>query len=328
VRAIGPANSRVENAVRANGSPRLSSDVDRRYDLIAIDLDGTLLDSDHRISSENLRAIESARAAGCMVALCTGRGWVECREYARQIGQTEPAVVAGGAIVTCAQTERTLHKFPIDHGLVHDLTTCMLDHGHAVLILKDPDATGARPQTRGHDYIVVSPRGESAIDPVTRWWFDKLKVDVKIVPSLAHDEHPEHTVRVGICGPRAEAGVAATEIRDRFGERVQVHLFAAVAPGARSGDPNAEVLIFEAFDRRVNKWTAIEWMAARHGFDSSRVMAIGNDINDIAMLEGAGLSVAVDNAVPQALAAAKRRTRGNDDHGVAYAIRKMLDGEW
>lgn len=302
--------------------------VSAKYGLIALDLDGTLLGTDHRISAQNLAAIERARAAGCIVSLCTGRGWIECREYARMIGQTEPAIVAGGAIVTCATTERTIHKFPIDHGLVQDLASCMLGHGHAVLILKDPDATGATLAERGHDYVIVSPRGHEGIDPVSRWWFSNLGVNVRVVPSLEHDEHPEHTVRVGICGPRRETSRAAAEIRERFGQRVQFHHFGAVAPRHSASDPDGQVLIFEAFDRTVNKWTAVKWLAARHGIDESRVAAIGNDVNDVAMLESAGLSVAVANAIPEALAAAQRRTRSNDEHGVAYALDRIVSGEW
>lgn len=300
----------------------------RRYDLIAIDLDGTLLDTQHRISGANLAAIERARATGYLVTVCTGRGWVECREYARMIGQREPAVVAGGAIVTCAQTERTLHRFPLDRGLVMEMTRCMLDHGHAVLVLKDPDATGLKIGERGHDYIVVSPRGEEGIDPVSRWWFKKLNVSIKVVPDLEHDEHPEHTVRVGICGPRRETRRAAEEIRERFGMRVQLHHFGAVAPASDDRDPDGQILILEAFGREVNKWTAIRWLSGREGIDASRVMTIGNDINDVAMLDGAGLSVAMANSVPEALAAAKRRTASNDEDGVAEAIGRVMGGEW
>lgn len=300
----------------------------RRYDLIAVDLDGTLLDSRHQISAENLRAIERARQAGYLVTICTGRGWVECREYARQIRQSEPAIVAGGAIVTCSQTERTLHRFPINQRLVADLSRCMIDHGHAVLVLKDPDATGQSPGMRGHDYLVVSPRGEDGIDPVSRWWFRQMNVSIRVVASLDHDDHPEHTVRVGICGPRSETSRAAQEIRERFGESVQFHHFGAVVPDTAPGDPGGQVLIFEAFEKTVNKWTAIQWLARRHGLNESRVVAIGNDINDVAMLESAGLSVAVANAIPEALAAADKTTRSNEEAGVAHAINQILAGEW
>lgn len=302
--------------------------MNRKYDLLAIDLDGTLLGPDHRVSAANLRALERARGAGYRVTICTGRGWVECRDYARAIGQVDPVVVAGGAIVTCPSRERTLHRFPIDRLLVDEMARCMLEHGHAVLILKDPDATGGGAGLAGHDYVVVSPRGEAGIDPVSRWWFEQLKVQVKVVREVAEDEHPEHTVRVGICGPRAETTAAAGQIRERFGSRVQFHHFAAVAPKQAGRGEAAEVLIFEAFDRTVSKWTAIEWMAAREGLDGGRVVAIGNDVNDVAMLERAGLSIAMGNSVPEALAAAQRVTRRHDEDGVAWAVERVMGGEW
>lgn len=300
----------------------------RRYDLLAIDLDGTLLGPDHAVSPANLRALERAKQAGLRVSICTGRGWVECRHIARQVGQFDPVVVAGGAIVTCPNSERTLHKFPIDQALVRDLTSCMLGHGHAVLVLKDPDATAHAGDARGHDYVIVSPRGEAGIDPVSRWWFEQLKVNVKVVPDLAHDEHPEHTVRVGICGPRRETTAAAGEIRRQFGDRVQFHHFGAVAPDNAQGDPDAQILIFEAFDRRVSKWTAIRWLAEREGVAPERIVAIGNDVNDVAMLSNAGLSIAMGNSVPEALAVSRRTTLRNDEDGVAHAIDRLLDGEW
>lgn len=299
----------------------------RKYDLLAIDLDGTLLGPDHKVSPANLRALDRAKRAGYRVTICTGRGWVECRDIARSIGQTDPSVVAGGAILTCPNTERTLHRFPINHDLVRDLSRCMLDHGHAVMVLKDPDATG-NGSGRGHDYIIVSPRGEEGLDPVSRWWFRQLNVSVRIVPDLEHDEHPEHTVRVGICGPRLETSAAADQIRTRFGQRVQFHHFGAVAPDESPGDPDRQILIFEAFDRDVNKWNAIRWLAAREQIDESRIVAIGNDVNDVAMLQSAGLSIAMQNSVPEALAVSSRITESNAQDGVARAIDRLLDGQW
>jgi hydroxymethylpyrimidine pyrophosphatase-like HAD family hydrolase len=208
----------------------------------------------------------------------------------------------------------------------------MLSHGHAVMVLKDADATGPNEQgtgqARGHDYVVVSPRGEAGLSPVSRWWFEQLRVSVKIVPDLEHDEHPEHTVRVGICGPRRETTAAADEICREFGDQVQFHHFGAVVPDEDPDDPDSQVLIFEAFDRLVNKWTAIRWLAEREGIELSRVVAIGNDINDVAMLENAGLSIAMGNSIPEALAAAQRRTLRHDEDGVAHAIRQVLCGEW
>ena len=56
--------------------------------------------------------------------------------------------------------------------------------------------------------------------------------------------------------------------------------------------------------------------------------AIGNDINDVAMLKGAGLGIAVANAIDEARAASHRHTLSNEEHGVAHAIDRILAGEW
>jgi hypothetical protein len=323
-------------------SPTIASRAARaNYDLIAIDLDGTLLCNRGEVSKDNLRAIERAREAGVRVTVCTGRGMIECRHITDRIGQTDPVVVAGGAMLACPRSLRTLHRFEMDHTLVRELVDCMLAHGHAALVLKDPDQTGApdpaasTPQPaptasrpRGHDYLVVSPRGEEGIDPVTRWWFKALNVPVRVVKALDEDDHPEHSLRVGVCGTRRATAQVASEIREKFAHRTTLHHFHAVVPGTNPASEEDHILILEAFDERVSKWTAIRWLAERDGLNPARIAAIGNDINDLAMLESAGLGIAVANAIDDAKRVSRRHTLSNEDHGVAHAIDRILAGEW
>lgn len=299
-----------------------------RYDLLAIDLDGTLLSPLGEVSEANRHAIARAKSAGVRVSICTGRGYNECKGIARAIGQTDPVVVAGGAILSEAATGETLHRFPMDRGLVARLVETLTGHGHAALILKDPCGTREHGLRPGHDYVVVSPRGEEGIDPVTRWWFAHHGIGVKVVPDLSQDEHPEHTVRVGVCGTRRETGAAARDMQDGFAGEVTFHHFQAVIPGSQHDSADDQIVILEAFDRRVSKWTAIEWLALREGIDPSRIAAIGNDVNDVAMLRGAGLSIAMGNAIAEAKAAAIRETLDNESDGVAHAIERILAGDW
>lgn len=308
----------------------------RRYDFIAIDLDGTLLCPRGRVSETNTRAIHRARHAGVHVSVCTGRGYNECKHVTAQIDQVEPVVVAGGAILSHAQTGRTLHRFPMNPGLVRRLVGTLTRHGHAALVLKDPagdhesradrGATGT--PTPGHDYLIVSPTGERAIDPITMWWFREHKIKFHVVPTLDEDEHPEHTVRVGVCGTRGRTQAAADELHRDFADEVVFHHFGAVVPGDQQKRPEDQIVILEAFDRTVNKWSAIRWLADRDGIDTARIAAIGNDINDVPMLSAAGLGVAMQNAIPEAKAAAQRHTLANDADGVAHAIDMILAGEW
>jgi 5-amino-6-(5-phospho-D-ribitylamino)uracil phosphatase len=297
------------------------------YDLLAIDLDGTLLARGDEVSRGNIAAIRKARAAGMRVVVCTGRGYTECRHVARQIEQVEPVAVAGGAIIAEGESGRTIERFAMEQKLVRRLVDSLVGHGHAALVLKDGGATGGELAERGHDYVVVSPKGEAGVDPVSRWWFDMLQIDVRVVRSLDEDEHPEHTVRVGVCGSRRETQAAGRELREDFADQVTLHHFNAVVPGM-SLDPDEQIVILEAFDPKVNKWTAMQWLARRFGVDPARVAAIGNDINDIALLSGAGLGIAVENAVPECLAVAQRKTLRNDQDGVAHAIEQMLAGTW
>lgn len=305
------------------------------YDLIAIDLDGTLLCPRGEVSRANLDAIRDARSAGITITVCTGRGLLECRHVTTQIDQLDPVVVAGGSILACPVQQRTLHRFAMDPALVRGLVDHMTSHGHAALVLKDPTATASaaeetdgQPHRAGHDYVVVSPKGWMGVDPVTRWWFDTLNVPVRLVASLDEDDHLEHTVRVGVCGTKAATQPVAQQILTEFGPRVNHHHFGAVVPEGVTDDPDQHIVIFELFDKLASKWSAIEWLAADRGLRPERICAIGNDVNDVDMLARAGLGVAMGNAIPEAKAAAKIHTRGNDADGVAHAIRQVLDGMW
>src|SRR5437868_9673128 len=108
---------------------------DRRYDLIAIDLDGTLLDSSSRVSEANARAVRAAREAGVRVIVCTGRGLVECRQYLEAIGQADPVVVAGGSIIADPVTSRVLHRFKLDQRMVRHGVERIHSHGYPALVL-------------------------------------------------------------------------------------------------------------------------------------------------------------------------------------------------
>jgi 5-amino-6-(5-phospho-D-ribitylamino)uracil phosphatase len=295
--------------------------VPRRYDFLAIDLDGTLLCPRGRVSAANLDAIKEARRAGMTVTICTGRGLLECKHFLEQIEQTDPVAVGGGSMLACPVTGRTLHRFPMPADLVGRLVDVCTAHGHAVLVLKDPRAAG-------HDYIIVSERGEAGLDPVTRWWFEQMKVPIKFVTRFDEDEHPGDTVRVGVCGPRRRTEGVAGVVRDQFADRACIHHYQAVGPHAPGEDPGDHTLILEVFDQAANKWAAIEWLAAGRGIAPERIAAIGNDINDVAMLERAALGIAMGNAIEEAKAVSHRHTLGNEEDGVAHAVERILRGEW
>lgn len=294
-----------------------------RYDILAIDLDGTLVNSAHTISERNIAAVQRAREAGIEVIVCTGRGLKECRQYLELIKQTGPVAVAGGSIIADPLSGRTLHRFAMEQQLVREVVDALHSHNHAAMVLKDP-------LEAGFDYLVVEGAHKYALDPVMHWWFDLMKVGVRYVEHLDHDEHPEHTVRIGAFGVSTLIGDIAAQLTSLTSNRAVFHHFpAVVSPDhAKRLNPGEKFHILELFSNDGNKWSAVQHLASQRNINPARIAAIGDEVNDVPMIRGAGLGIAMGNAIPQVRSLAKVTTHSNDQDGVAHAIDRIVEGEW
>lgn len=237
-----------------------------------------------------------------------------------------PIVVSGGAMIVDAATDRTMHRWPVDLALVEGLCSLFAEQNRAPLLLKDFDAAG-------YDYLVVN---SGPIEPPTQWWFEHMPVEVRFAGSLLEDEHPEHTVRVGFAASTTMMRGLAASVRERFGRRALIHSFAAVSSVedrvGTDGRPivgkDENIHLLEVFDAQVSKWTAIHRLALEQGIPRDRVAAIGDEINDLALIEGAGLGIAMGNAIDEVKTAAQRETLDHGNDGVAHAIDRILTGAW
>jgi 5-amino-6-(5-phospho-D-ribitylamino)uracil phosphatase len=303
-------------------NPRIRSPMPApSVDIIAIDLDGTLLGNDGKVSNANRDAIEHARAAGVLVLPCTGRGFVECSDILADINAAGPAVVAGGAMICDGKTGQTLHRFNVSPAITNAATGFIHEAGHAALVLKDSTTTG-------HDYLVVTGDGDHPVDPVSIWWFETHSLSTRFVRSLDEDEHPDATVRVGLVADAHDSVPLMQRMAQSLGSEVLLHSFPALVNANAEQRHGREVHVLEVFDKRAHKWSAIEWVASETPLLGSRVAAIGDHINDVSMLKGADIGIAMGNAAEPARKAADVITRTNADDGVAFAIDQLLSGNW
>jgi len=291
------------------------------YDLLAIDLDGTLLGPDAGVSEQNIRAVHRARDAGLDVIVCTGRGYIESRRILETIGHTDAVIVAGGSITACGRTGATLHRFTMHHSIVSRAVRVINECAQPAMVLKDAPAAG-------FDYLIVAGEGEHALDPVASWWFEEMGATVRFAKSLDADEHPEQTIRVGLCTDGRRSAPIAARLRAEMGDATLMHDFPAVLGPHGRGEAPRRVNIVELFDARASKWAALTRLADERGIEASRIAAIGDEINDVCMIQGAGLGVAMGNAVDAVRAVADRHTGTNTEDGVASAIDRILAGEW
>lgn len=295
----------------------------RRYDMLAVDLDGTLINSRGEVSVRNAAAIHAAREAGLRIVVCTGRGLAECRTYLDAIGQKDEVVVAGGSIIADPVSGRTVHRFSMGESMVRDVVDRLLARRVPAMVLKDPAEAD-------YEYLVVRGAERLRLDAVMDWWFEVMRLRVRYVDHLHEDDHPEHSVRVGAFGYSDDMAAAAADLREAVGDQGHLHHFpAVVGPQHRSRLSHGRSFhILELFDACANKWSAVSCLAERDGIDPARIAAIGDEINDVAMIRGAGLGIAMGNAVPSVKSAAGRVAPTNDDDGVAHAVERLLSGEW
>ena len=289
-----------------------------RYRMLALDLDGTLLDPHNRVSPASVAAVADAVEAGLLVVPCTGRGWresvvplaplIDAEEHNLELG-----VFNTGACVADLHTGRTHNLALFAPELAHELVELLRSEPEAVLVFRDANAVG-------HDYLVT---GDGTLSDNTRWWFRFTGARV----AERRDVQPEdlgHTLRVGMVAPASRAAELGALVARTCGSRVLLHHFTAI----ERPSPAEDVHVLEIFPAGVDKWRGLAWIAEDRGIAHEQIIAIGDQVNDLSMLQHAGLSIAMGNAVPEARSIAQQGTLSNTNDGVAHAIRRVLDGVW
>jgi Cof subfamily protein (haloacid dehalogenase superfamily) len=277
--------------------------------ILACDLDGTLIGWSHKVNERDLAALRAAREAGIHVAICTGRNAGECGGVIGALDLTGPGVFANGAMVSDMATGRTMACRFMTPGLVAEAVDFFGGRGHAVLLLADD------PVLRMPVYFItdhgVPHRG------TTEWLLaNRMKAtECETLPP----PFQERIVRLGIVASVAEGRALEAEMEARFEGRASHHSIYS---------PHYDCQVLEVFSGNTNKWTGIERMAAGLGVASERVIAIGDDVNDIAMLRGASLSFAMGNATEAVKAHARRVTGSHAECGVAQVVQALLAGQW
>ncbi len=273
--------------------------------LLAIDLDGTLLDAAHQVPADNRAALHRAHDAGIKIVLCTGRSFTETRRILDQIGLDLDATVSVfGALVTDVRTGRTISRVQMDPNLAREASAWFHTRGYPVMWLTDPEEVG----TDG--YIIAGPNRHPAVDG----WKQRTPCVVDEV-----DEIPETAglpLRLSIIddGPILES--LSPMLSQAFDGRLTHNVLHV---------PPYNLSLIETFRAGINKWVAVHNLCQRWNIDPAQTAAVGDDVNDLDMVRSAGLGVAMANAKPALKDVADRITDNNVDCGVARLIGELLD---
>lgn len=283
--------------------------------LIAVDLDGTLLDGRGRVSDANRRAVERLRAAGWMLVPATGRSWREARRTLEAIDHDGVAVTAGGSVLSDARTGATMDRIVLDEGLVHELAEALLAEGLVAHLLRDHHVCD-------HDYCMI---GTGNLDPATVWWLEQHAVPMRRVDSIADSlvHGHDHVLRVGAIERADRLQPVCAQLRERFGHRASMQSWSAVTAEQAVGSVTH---LLEIYALESDKWTMLQRVREAHGIHHARVVAVGDGLNDLQMVREAAFGVAMANADARLLALADHVAPHHAEDGFADLVTRLLDG--
>ena len=264
--------------------------------LFAIDFDGTLLDPGGVVTPRTKAAVHALVSEGHHVVFATGRSWNESLRVLEQVEHRATAVFTGGAMTVDLRDESVIDRrtMPADVAL------------QACDLLESLDLTPILHQDRtvgGVDFV-YGPR--HAPEPVLHW-HRQHRLIVRMTDDWSAVDHAA-TLRVTALGPSEQIDRAQRELDALGSDRA----FAYQVDLANLG-----VRLLEAFGPGVTKWTAIERLASRLNLTAADVVAIGDDSNDLQMIERAGRGVAMGNAKPHVKAVANEVIGSHADDGLA-----------
>jgi len=234
--------------------------------LLALDLDGTLLDSRRRLSDDVARSIASVRKRGVQVVLCSGRMVCSVEPFWRELSLDSPIIGYNGAYVRHPATGEVIFYEPVPLDLTLEVVRLAKTRGLHINTYMDDELWVAE----RNDYV--------------RRYETSYGVRAKIVGDLERAIKQASTKLLLVVEP-TDINRIAQELAERYRGRLFV---------TQSEDIHVELL-----NPRANKGAALEAVAKSLGLQAEDVVAVGDGINDIEMIRWAGAGVAVAHAKPQ-----------------------------
>ncbi|MCK9524450.1 MAG: Cof-type HAD-IIB family hydrolase [Limnochordia bacterium] len=270
-----------------------------KYKLLALDIDGTLLNGKSELTPRTKSAVLRAKQR-VEVILATGRRLTNTLPLVKELGLQAPVVVHNGAVLYDPSSGKTLSQWGIDLHLAREIVDKL--------------------DSRGINYIVYTgeSRGEQVLAPLGSWQEPEdllthyLGEQVDFVERVTLAAPP---VRISVIDRTGEVDSFSEELNSKYGGMLNALVFGTERNIWRG---------IEMIPADCNKGAGLATVVESLGFGAEDVVAIGDNINDLEMIAWAGLGIAMENGSSQLKATAKRIAPRHDQDGVAQIIEELL----
>jgi hypothetical protein len=279
--------------------------------MLALDVDGTLVGPDNVVTPEIRAAVRRADESGIQIRLATGRSYSETIGIWEQLGlgrPSQPMILIGGALISETDTQRALYHKPMAPDVACRFADALGAAGYCAMAIVDA--------WRYDVEYYLTEHGDLA-DARERW-FGQMDVKLASVAAmsdvLVNGDGPD-VLRISAVVNQTDGPGLADDLKNQFGDEINVCSILA---------PNYNVWIVEAHAVKANKRTALQYVAQATGTPLSQIAAVGDDVNDISMLSGVALGVAMPQAPESVIASADHVA----DDGLAEFVNQLVDGKF
>jgi Cof subfamily protein (haloacid dehalogenase superfamily) len=279
--------------------------------LVAIDMDGTLLPTlSQKISPRNARALREAQNARITIAIATGRRAAYTAPLLENLGlrPDTPLIVSNGA-VTCTLAGQSIDRCNMEARIARGVCGVLRPFGAVVFTFDRPG--------RGELVLENLEQANGCI----AMWVEANRQSIEIVKPL------ELALEDGN-NPIQGMGAGSIEQMRRAEDALKASEWGVQCESARTEYPARDLAILDLLPLGVSKGRALESLASRLGVDRKETMAIGDNWNDVSMLEWAGQGIVMANAALELRTLAKMRgwkqAPSNDQDGVAVILEQAL----
>ncbi|MCS6884206.1 MAG: Cof-type HAD-IIB family hydrolase [Acidobacteriota bacterium] len=271
--------------------------------LIGLDIDGTLLNSQGALQRRTREAVRRAAKSGIHVVLVTGRRFHAARPVAFELELQLPLVTHNGALTKDAYTLEVLDYHPLDTTIARNLVVAGRDYGADTLCCDLPES----------EVRLVYERISEDNPQLKSYIKHFIGHSLQVTDLAKHITTPP--VQVFYVGRCSAMEALHKQLYNSYKDEVK--LLATVYP-------KHDMTILDAIHPRCSKAVGLAYVANSLGLDRTEVMAIGDNLNDLEMLQYAGLGVIMANSEPRLKHFGFIETASNDEDGVAEAIEKFV----
>lgn len=275
-----------------------------KYKMVCIDMDGTLLGKRRQISDKSKEVIKKAHDKGVEIVVTTGRIYNNAAYFSHLLGVESPVIAANGAIVREKHTDRVIYESPIPmDDCIRLIEILYKNKMQFHFYTNDMIYSNNKFVELGTKIYMTKQIG-----------YESLKIKYDIIKDIEKWKilFKENCTNITKCIVFAVSSQKLANFKDKVSEIESIVCFG-------SGSHSLEINYKDA-----SKGEAVKQLAKHYGFKREEIMCIGDNENDVSMIEYAGLGIAMENAIDKVKEIADYITDDNKNDGVAKALEKFV----